>query len=494
VKAWLFWDWWHFEHQDNVELCQGRPRWVPEVDYEDPTLTRFGQPRVYWDRQSGRWRMLYRGSNLPYTLLGAESDDGIHWRPLDRPDISPPGGKLAPNHLFAVESASGGAVYVDPIASDGRPFKLLCVQRGGPAVRHASQDRNSYFHEIVKGEGVKPWMAENRVATSEDGLHWRLESDASWTVPGWHPDPPLECFYNPLLGLHTLVTRPGWGDRRIACLTSADGLRWCDLQWVMQPDPMDPPGTEFYGMPASLYEGTFVGLLWMAHFANAEPLGRFNQLWGWIDTQLAYSFDGIHWQRGLRQPFIPTNEPGLPSSGMIFPACVLETGDELRIYSTGTKDLHGRNATVQFDRKGNAPPASLILHTLRKDGFMYLASQGNWAQFITKPLILQKPELRINALAPYGELLFQLTDLESRPLEGYTFAGCIPFKEADSLDWRVGWREGELEDLVGKVVRLEVKFRNARLYAFRGDFHFADALDVAMVADGKPIDTTLFDF
>jgi len=23
-KTWLFWDWWHVEHQDNVALCQSR--------------------------------------------------------------------------------------------------------------------------------------------------------------------------------------------------------------------------------------------------------------------------------------------------------------------------------------------------------------------------------------------------------------------------------------------------------------------------------------
>jgi hypothetical protein len=46
---------------------------------------------------------------------------------------------------------------------------------------------------------------------------------------------------------------------------------------------------------------------------------------------------------------------------------------------------------------------------------------------------------------------------------------------------------------VGKVIRLELTFRNARIYAVRGSYHWLDALDVAMCQDGKAIDTSLFD-
>ena len=124
---------------------------------------------------------------------------------------------------------------------------------------------------------------------------------------------------------------------------------------------------------------------------------------------------------------------------------------------------------------------------------MYLASRGNWSTLITKPLVLLEPELTMNALGPYGEVLFQLTDLESRPLDGFTFDDCVPFRSGDELDFPVRWKQ-RLEDVVNKVVRLELKFRHTRIHAIRGNFHFADALDVALLDDGKPIDTTLFDF
>ena len=41
---------------------------------------------------------------------------------------------------------------------------------------------------------------------------------------------------------------------------------------------------------------------------------------------------------------------------------------------------------------------------------------------------------------------------------------------------------------------MEVKLRDARLYAFRGTFHFLDARDRALLDDGRPIDPSLFHF
>jgi len=103
-----FWNWWRIAHQDNAHLTQGRPEWRPEATYEDPTFDYLGfWPRVYRDEHAGGWRMLYFGSGFPLKLLGAESADGIHWRPMECPDVLPGGEKYAPNHLLTVPSANG---------------------------------------------------------------------------------------------------------------------------------------------------------------------------------------------------------------------------------------------------------------------------------------------------------------------------------------------------------------------------------------------------
>jgi hypothetical protein len=312
--------------------------------------------------------------------------------------------------------------------------------------------------------------------------------------PGWHPDPPFCCYYDEGRGLHVMHTRPGWGDRRVAVLTSPDAVRWSPPEFLMQPDPVDPAGIQFYGLPVVRYEGAYVGFLWTAHFSNSRRLERFNQLQGHIDPQLVYSPDGEHWQRGLRESFLQPPDPGQPGGGVLYPTMLVEAGDELRIYSNATPDLHFQYTTKQYTPKGMTAPATIVLHTLRRDGFMYLESKGNWARFLSKPVVLLEPKLAVNVAAPFGEMRYQLTDLNSVPLPGYTFEDCKPADKVDSTDWPLQWKGKTLEGVTKRVLRLEVEFRNLRLYAVRGEFHFADALDVALINDQQPIDPKFFDF
>ena len=496
MKTWLFWDWCQIEHQDNAEIRMGRPQWVPEGTYEDANFDYLGfKPRVYRDEVAGLWRMLYIGSGFPLVVLGAKSVDGVKWQPLDRPDIDPGGPKLAPNHLFTIERANGPVVYLDPVARDGNRFRFFFSHRGGMAAAGASQDRSSPFHEILQGDGIKPYFGNNRTATSEDGLHWEVHETAFFDRSGWFPEGPFNAFFNHKTGKHVMVTRPGWGDRRLVGMTSQDGLQWGAPYHLMQADLEDPPQTQLYGMPVTRYGDGFVGFLWMAHFSNAERLRRWNQLFGYCDCQLTWSPDGRYFQRVKRETFLPLNEMGLPGSGVIWPVSLVDRGEDLFIYSVGTPDMHHQYTQNQAVKKGETPGSAVLLHRLRKDGFTYLCSRGNWATVISKPLLLQAPDLAMNALAPHGEVYFQLTDVLSEPIPGYTFEESVPFAEADARSFPIRWREKTLDDLVDrKVVRLELKFRHARIFSFHGNLHFTDALDIALVEDGQSIDTTQFDY
>jgi hypothetical protein len=506
MNTWLFFDYWHIEHQDNLALRQGIPNWRAEATYEDPTYDSIGfWPTVYRDENAELWRMLYFAINFPLTFMAAESEDGIHWRPSALPNIRPGGTKVAPNHIFTVPSASGGPIYIDPIAADGYRFKVFCTERGGPNARKTSVSEESFFNKELRQDlGLRPSEGEHIVAVSADGLHWQMHPTLRWGWPAhptWHPESPITCFYSSAIQQHVLITRPGWGDRRQVVRTSPNLVAWSDPALLWEPDPLDPPQSHFYGMPVFPYEGLYVGMLWTGHFASSQRLERFNQMQGTVDSQLAYSFDGLRFQRGLRQPFVPLNEPGLQGSGIIYPTCLVQTERELRIYSAASRILHGHymdrpGAEIQRSprRAGEKPTCAVTMHTLRIDGFMYLASLGNWASFISKPMILNAPALSLNVLAPLGEVAYQICDMESRPVEGFTFADCVPFRQGDALNWSMAWRSRSLTELMGKVIRLEFKLRNARLYALRGDFHFADATDVILADDDLPIDEDLFDF
>jgi len=492
ASVWLFWDLWHLESAANVELCQGKPRWRDDAVYTNQVLDGLAcWPSVYRDDRSSRWRTFYSANWKPYALHVAESADGLHFKPLTVPDAKPEGGQLAPNHVFTLPHGSGGAVYLDPVARDGFPFKVFAHQQQEPVTERAMKDPKHRWHAIARAEGNKRYLTEEMTLVSRDGLHWEMRLDRAWGLPDWHPEPPIFGFYNRHQKRHAMTVRPGWGDRRVCLQTTEDFTKWSGPEMLVSPDPQDGL-VEHYAMPVFPYGKGYVGLLWIFHCEIAELPGRFNRFVGGLDCQLTYSFDGVRFQRGLRQPFIARNAPGEPGGGAIQPSCLVETDDEIRIFSASSKVEHGRR--VEAEKRGVKDAGAILVHILRKDGFMFLKDQGNGGEFLSKPLTLLEPSLTLNARAPFGEVLYQLTDLEGRPVEGFTFTDCEPLRLADSLRHGLRWKGQPPAAVVEKVVRLQVRLRHAEMYTIRGRFHFLDAQDAWMLADGKKIDTALFDF
>jgi hypothetical protein len=173
-------------------------------------------------------------------------------------------------------------------------------------------------------------------------------------------------------------------------------------------------------------------------------------------------------------------------------AFMLDAGDELRFFSCGSKVSHGRAFNAL--EGGVKDIYAILVHSLRRDGFTYLRSRGDWARFTTKPFALLGDDISINVSAPYGEVVCQITDGRNEPIEGYSFEDCEPLVYGDSLAWRPRWRGNSAKELVDTLVRLEVRFRQARLYAIRGPIHFVDGMDIHMLEDGQPIDRSLWDF
>ena len=68
----------------------------------------------------------------------------------------------------------------------------------------------------------------------------------------------------------------------------------------------------------------------------------------------------------------------------------------------------------------------MLMHSLRKDGFMYVASKGNWANLTSKPIALRRAELLINAQAPVGEVRVQLSDMDGQPFPGFRSSRSAP--------------------------------------------------------------------
>ncbi len=482
----LFWDLWRLDRRSKLEHRQGEPEWREEATYVEPNIGALAAwPTVY--QEGNRWRMLYSAEWKPYSLMVADSDDGLHWHPSPQPGIKPVGEKRAPHHIFTLPGGSSGAVYIDPVSDQSERFKAFVHQQGDPVAERAIRDPKHRWHEIAKREGSKRYINEEFTLVSADGLHWKERRDLAWSTADWHPEPPIYGYYNHHSKKHMMTVRPGWGDRRQCLQSTTDFRHWSGPELLFQPDALDSELIEHYGLPVFPYADGYVGLLWIFHCESDEPTRAFNRFVGPLDCQLAFSDDGVRFTRGLREPFIPTNAPGEHGGGAIEPSCLVEADNEIRIYSSASKVHHGKGSDAR--RLGLADSNAILLHTLRKDGFMYLEGRGDWARFTTKPLTLTDATLTMNALAPAGEVRYQLTDMESRPIAGYTFDDCSSLAADDAFNFPLRWRDKNAEELVGKIVRLEVAMRHARLYAFRGGFHFIDAQDRSMIQDGKPIVT-----
>jgi hypothetical protein len=289
-----------------------------------------------------------------------------------------------------------------------------------------------------------------------------------------------------------MVVRPGWGDRRVAIQSTEDFLNWSNPELLLQMDPIDSAPLGFYTMPVIQYGHIYVGLLWIFHNSSSLPVNSFNQFYGTMDAQLSYSYDGIRFIRGLREPILPLNPYPHYGCTQLRPYSIIEQDKEIRIYSGASQAPHGLESTIR-QRTGKNTNA-IVMHRLRKDGWMYLGSKGHWARFQTKPLGIWSTDIKINASAPFGVVRYQVTDEKSKPIEGFTFDECIPLQDNDSVNWPMQWEKGKVSDLSGKVIRLEIEFYNAKIYSLTAAYHMLDAQDKWLIEDSKTIDPSRFDY
>ena len=99
-------------------------------------------------------------------------------------------------------------------------------------------------------------------------------------------------------------------------------VHWSPFETVLEPDDDDPPGTQFYGMSVYPDRGVYFGLLWVYH-ANALM----------IDVQLAFSRDGIQWQRAVRRhPILSYGLPNQFDSHILIALQPILMGDELKVF------------------------------------------------------------------------------------------------------------------------------------------------------------------
>ena len=153
-------------------------------------------------------------------------------------------------------------------------------------------------------------------------------------------------------------------------METVDWNEFSKIELAVWPDDLDPDLAELYGMPTFPYGDMFIGLLWV-YRVPPEAGGYLKSIGGRIDCQLAYSYDGWHFNRGLRDTFIANAAPGEYGAGCILPTSMVVTESEIRFYSCANRLEH----SVWSDELG-VKQGAMLMHRLRVDGFVYLQAEG----------------------------------------------------------------------------------------------------------------------
>ncbi len=419
---------------------------VPETvgTFVDPHLTSpYGWSATASD---GKVHLLYNGmmpdgdGRIVHGFGAAISDDGISFQTRDTAAESGFDNPLIPNQILPPSPTFSeiAAMVKDPFAPPAERYKILYADVLGP---------------------TPEWRIQDDVYVSPDLIRWHKLPNSCWNPYG--TEPITGAFYNPVSEKFTILSRPGWGQRRVGVTETINWHDFSPLELSMQCDSLDEPLAEIYGMPAMEYDGWFVGFPLIYHGFPQEMRTKYSS--GKMHAQLAYSLNGHYWQRSLRTPFINSDTVGDGSWAMTSPSSMLRRADgSVLIYVNACRLEHG---TAPEKMLGNA--AVKILR-LRKDGFIRLAAHGKEEGIIAlRDSYLENGSLSINILADHATCaIYKFGTCGTETWLSHD--DCIPFS-GDATNWTPQWRNGSVEALKGKLVNIEVRLRDGAIYSIAYD-------------------------
>jgi hypothetical protein len=308
------------------------------------------------------------------------------------------------------------------------------------------------------------------LATSPDGLHWRLSGERP--LLDAHSDCANHVVYDPRENRWLLYCRPtvyssgrSGGERhhrrRVALMTSTDFVTWPYPRIVLYPDEYDWP--DYDHVMAFRYGGQF---LMFVGTMEGDETGR-------KDIRLASSSDGLRWERfHTRDPFLGRGQPGSNEEGAVLPCCPpLRQGEQLLLYYSGHR-LGQHETGVQS--------GGCCLATMKIDRFVAQRAGDTPGWLLTREFILEGNRLRVNLAhdpRPYRTPRLRVEILRHPPFgghwqfpeayPGFGLEDCDPLR-GDSTSLAVTWHGNpDLETLRGKPVYLRFELLHMNLFGFQ---------------------------
>jgi len=433
------------------ELPEGGPGYPATVICDD----RDGTLRL-WTCMRDPQRPKYE---LDQVQVYYESEDGVHWR--------------APA-LGLVECAGTRSNNIIQGAS-GFSYGTISVAKAPPRLAARGQYVMVYLRNKRHLEPGETHGAELRIAWSEDGVRWKDQPENP--VFRGRSDGGNYIVYNSQRDVFMIYRRPAVSAhevRRIAYAESRDLVSWSQPITVIDADELDAP--MLYGMSVTAYEGLYLGFPQMFYATNAGYHGG-SRYWkdgriekyNCVDCQLAWSRDGIHWDRHPERPiFLETGLYGTYDGGATFVGQGFVERDG-KLYL-----CYASNNTPHKPARGQGRRFHLNLATLRRDGFVSLGTpEGAMGPgyMLTRPLLCPGAKLRVNARTRKDG--FMRVAVRSGNgiedgcwLEGWNFQHGQPFS-GDAIDAALAWKgKVSFDSLKGQSVRLHFWLKDAELFSF----------------------------
>lgn len=443
------------------------PLVVPDLPWEEEGY--YANGTVLYDEQEKlfkAWIHMWKhdGDEMAATralYVYLTSHNGIDWtKPHINPDekincVKPPSG---------AHGVQGQGLMKDPLERDpARRYKMMYTT-------HPAGDRRDL---------------QTGVAYSPDGIAWTADAQNPVIPFGDSQNAPL---WDARRGTYVAFVRTGPPNLRgIARIESRDFTHWSPKITVFPPGGprLDALYRSIpYGMKVMSYAGHFIGLLSMYHWETIAPIPE-DKLWqDKVNVQLAFSRDGIIWNRVgphgvIRQADLSRERDWKAiADNQVF----LQYGEHQKEWDWG--QIYAYHAPVVFDDKiwiyytgigarhwsnyhddDRTPHSGMGLATLRLDGFVSVETEETgW--LLTRPLIAIGDTLVVNADADGGSLRIEALDALGRVIKGFSKDACTPIT-GDSVRHVVTWNgEANCHPLQGRPVQLRFHLENAKLYAF----------------------------
>lgn len=412
-----------------------------------------GYSTVIADPAADDYKLYYRGladgrmeCRAGEVTCLATSKDGIHWQ---RPKLQ----------LHVWQSHRRTNIILADHIPDSHNFTPFLDQNPAASLEER-------FKALA---GVAPIGLHAYV--SDDGVHWRRRHHRpvitegmldSQNVAFWSEQEQAYVCY-----LRTWTGEGFSGIRTISRSTSADFKTWSrpkPMRFGRQPlEHLYTNQTQPYPRAPHLYLGLAARFMPNRQVLSREDAQRLDvdpeYYQDCSDVVLITSRGGLRYARAVPEAFV---KPGIGLEHWVsrtnFPA--------LGLIRTSPTEI-----SFYMNRHYAQPGAHLCRYSLPLDRIGYLEARHHWGELISRPLqVSRADDLLLNlATSAAGALQVALLDEQKQAIPGFGWEECGEII-GNELSRAVLWAQAEDKRRLGDVdrpsVRLHIRLRDARLYAF----------------------------